>query len=80
MRHGTNPASAHLAGFEAITIKSDGRGLVDLADFKAKLERPDGRVHDDQPQHGRALRPSDRRDRQRCFTTAAPCSTSTVPT
>jgi glycine dehydrogenase subunit 2 len=35
--HGTNPASAHLAGFEAITIKSDNRGLVDLADFKAKL-------------------------------------------
>jgi glycine dehydrogenase subunit 2 len=35
--HGTNPASAHLAGFEAITIKSDNRGLVDLGDFKAKL-------------------------------------------
>ena len=35
--HGTNPASAHLAGFDAVTIKSDGRGLVDLADFKAKL-------------------------------------------
>jgi glycine dehydrogenase subunit 2 len=35
--HGTNPASAHLAGFEAVTIKSDSRGLVDLADFKAKL-------------------------------------------
>src|SRR5579883_1417895 len=36
--HGTNPASAHLAGFEAVTIKSDARGLVDLADFKAKLD------------------------------------------
>ncbi len=36
--HGTNPASAHLAGFEAVTIKSDGRGLVDLDDFKAKLD------------------------------------------
>ena len=35
--HGTNPASAHLAGFEAVTIKSDSAGLVDLADFKAKL-------------------------------------------
>jgi glycine dehydrogenase subunit 2 len=35
--HGTNPASAHLAGFEIVTIKSDGRGLVDLDDFKAKL-------------------------------------------
>jgi glycine dehydrogenase subunit 2 len=36
--HGTNPASAHLAGFEAVTIKSDARGLVDLADFKSKLD------------------------------------------
>jgi glycine dehydrogenase subunit 2 len=36
--HGTNPASAHLAGFEAVTIKSDGRGLVDLADFQSKLD------------------------------------------
>ncbi|HEV3122313.1 MAG TPA: aminomethyl-transferring glycine dehydrogenase subunit GcvPB, partial [Isosphaeraceae bacterium] len=36
--HGTNPSSAHLAGFEAITIKSDSRGLVDLADFSAHLD------------------------------------------
>ncbi|APW60318.1 aminomethyl-transferring glycine dehydrogenase subunit GcvPB [Paludisphaera borealis] len=35
--HGTNPASAHLAGFETVTVKSDARGLVDLDDFKAKL-------------------------------------------
>jgi glycine dehydrogenase subunit 2 len=36
--HGTNPASAHLAGFEAVTIKSNARGLVDLNDFKSKLD------------------------------------------
>src|SRR4051794_17961373 len=35
--HGTNPASAHLAGFESVTIKSNSQGVVDLADFKAKL-------------------------------------------
>ena len=35
--HGTNPASAHLAGFEAVTIKSDVCGVVDLGDFQAKL-------------------------------------------
>jgi glycine dehydrogenase subunit 2 len=35
--HGTNPASAHLAGFETVTIKSNASGLVDLGDFKAKL-------------------------------------------
>ncbi len=39
--HGTNPASAHLAGFEAVTIKSNTKGLVDLDDFRAKLgEQP----------------------------------------
>ncbi len=36
--HGTNPASATLAGFETVTVKSDSRGLVDLEDFKAKLD------------------------------------------
>ena len=36
--HGTNPASAQLAGFEAVTIKSNPKGLVDLDDFKAKLD------------------------------------------
>jgi glycine dehydrogenase subunit 2 len=35
--HGTNPASAHIAGFEAVTIKSDSHGLVALDDFQAKL-------------------------------------------
>ena len=36
--HGTNPASAALAGFEAITIKSGDRGRVDLEDLKSKLD------------------------------------------
>ncbi|HKB39234.1 MAG TPA: aminomethyl-transferring glycine dehydrogenase subunit GcvPB, partial [Gemmataceae bacterium] len=36
--HGTNPASAALAGFDAVTIKSGSRGLVDLNDLKAKLD------------------------------------------
>ena len=35
--HGTNPASAALAGFETITVKSNAKGLVDLDDLKAKL-------------------------------------------
>jgi glycine dehydrogenase subunit 2 len=35
--HGTNPASAALAGFEAVTVKSGANGLVDLADLEAKL-------------------------------------------
>jgi glycine dehydrogenase subunit 2 len=36
--HGTNPASAAIAGFDAVTIKSNERGRVDLADLKAKLD------------------------------------------
>ncbi len=36
--HGTNPASANLAGFQAVTIKSNGQGLVDLDDFRAHLD------------------------------------------
>jgi glycine dehydrogenase subunit 2 len=35
--HGTNPASAALAGFEAVSVKSNGRGLVDLDDLGGKL-------------------------------------------
>ncbi|MEM1224535.1 MAG: aminomethyl-transferring glycine dehydrogenase subunit GcvPB [Planctomycetota bacterium] len=35
--HGTNPASAQMAGFATKTVKSNGDGLVDLDDLKAKL-------------------------------------------
>jgi glycine dehydrogenase subunit 2 len=36
--HGTNPASAALAGFHAVTVKSNAAGLVDLDDLQAKLD------------------------------------------
>jgi glycine dehydrogenase subunit 2 len=36
--HGTNPASAAIAGFDAVSIKSNGKGLVDLVDLRAKLD------------------------------------------
>ncbi|QTM99807.1 aminotransferase class V-fold PLP-dependent enzyme [Sediminibacillus dalangtanensis] len=32
--HGTNPASATVAGFDAVTVKSNERGTVDLDDLK----------------------------------------------
>ncbi|MCY9353296.1 aminomethyl-transferring glycine dehydrogenase subunit GcvPB, partial [Bacillus licheniformis] len=32
--HGTNPASATVAGFETVTVKSNDDGLVDLEDLK----------------------------------------------
>ena len=36
--HGTNPASAAMAGFTAIGIQSDADGMVDMADLRAKLD------------------------------------------
>jgi len=36
--HGTNPASAAIAGFEAVKVTSNAQGLVDLADLRAKLD------------------------------------------
>jgi glycine cleavage system P protein (glycine dehydrogenase) subunit 2 len=36
--HGTNPASAAIAGFDTVSIKSNERGMVDLADLKSKID------------------------------------------
>jgi glycine dehydrogenase subunit 2 len=36
--HGTNPASAAIAGFQTVSIKSTPRGLVDMDDLVAKLD------------------------------------------
>jgi len=35
--HGTNPASAAIAGFDIVTVKSNDKGVIDLADLQAKL-------------------------------------------
>ncbi|MBI1396180.1 MAG: aminomethyl-transferring glycine dehydrogenase [Betaproteobacteria bacterium] len=34
--HGTNPASAHMAGMEVVTVSCDERGNVDLTDLRGK--------------------------------------------
>ncbi|MDH3716887.1 MAG: aminomethyl-transferring glycine dehydrogenase subunit GcvPB, partial [Planctomycetota bacterium] len=36
--HGTNPASASMCGFEAVTVKSTSAGCVDLEDLEGKLD------------------------------------------
>ncbi len=36
--HGTNPASAVMAGMEVVIVKCDENGNIDLADLKAKAE------------------------------------------
>jgi glycine dehydrogenase len=37
--HGTNPASAQMAGMQVVVTKCDADGNVDLADLKAKCEK-----------------------------------------
>lgn len=37
--HGTNPASAVMAGMRVVVVKSDEAGNIDLADLKAKAEK-----------------------------------------
>ena len=36
--HGTNPASAAMAGFESVEIRSNARGLVDVAALRRELD------------------------------------------
>jgi glycine dehydrogenase subunit 2 len=36
--HGTNPASAKMAGFDTVTVKSTPAGYVDMADLESKLD------------------------------------------
>ncbi|WP_286758209.1 aminomethyl-transferring glycine dehydrogenase, partial [Ralstonia sp. RL] len=37
--HGTNPATAHMAGMQVVVVACDERGNVDIADLKAKAEK-----------------------------------------
>jgi glycine dehydrogenase len=37
--HGTNPASAHMAGMDVVPVSCDANGNVDLADLQAKIEK-----------------------------------------
>jgi glycine dehydrogenase len=42
--HGTNPASAVMAGFEGVVVKSDEDGSIDLADLEAKATQHAARL------------------------------------
>ncbi len=37
--HGTNPASAHMAGMNVVVVKCDAQGNVDLADLRGQAEK-----------------------------------------
>ncbi len=40
--HGTNPASARMAGFQSVTVKSTDDGRVDMQDLRSKLDEQIG--------------------------------------
>ena len=42
--HGTNPASAHLAGLQVVSVACDASGNVDVADLQAKASRYSDRL------------------------------------
>ncbi|RTZ40629.1 glycine dehydrogenase (aminomethyl-transferring) [Candidimonas sp. SYP-B2681] len=42
--HGTNPASAQLAGMEVVVVASDDNGNVDVSDLKAKIAKVGDRL------------------------------------
>jgi glycine dehydrogenase len=42
--HGTNPATATIAGLDVVVVECDDRGNVDLADLRAKAEQLGDRV------------------------------------
>ncbi|WP_374679243.1 aminomethyl-transferring glycine dehydrogenase, partial [Piscinibacter sp.] len=42
--HGTNPASAQMAGLQVVVVKCDAMGNVDLADLRAKCEQHKDRL------------------------------------
>ena len=42
--HGTNPASAHMAGMEVVVVACDDAGNVDLADLEAKAAKHSARL------------------------------------
>ncbi|MFO6484092.1 hypothetical protein ACLBR5_08405 [Escherichia coli] len=37
--HGTNPASAHMAGMQVVVVACDKNGNIDLTDLRAKAEQ-----------------------------------------
>ncbi len=42
--HGTNPASAQMAGLQVVVTKCDAEGNIDLADLRAKCEQHSARL------------------------------------
>src|SRR5439155_480992 len=57
--HGTNPASAVMAGMQVVVVKTDARGNIDLADLAARAEQHQGTRHHFRGAVGEPLDPPD---------------------
>ncbi len=53
--HGTNPASATVAGFETITVKSDENGLVDIEDLRKVVGTRHSGINVNKPKYTRFI-------------------------
>ena len=81
--HGTNPASATMAGLKVVVVACDSNGNVDLADLRAKAaaaSRCAGGADGDLSVDARRVRGGDPRDLRRSSTSTAVRSTWTAPT
>ena len=81
--HGTNAASAVMAGMRVVVVACDDDGNVDLADLRRQDRRARGparRDHGHLPVHARGLRGPASPTCARWSTTPAARSTSTAPT
>jgi len=53
--HGTNPASAHISGFDVEEVQADERGLVSLESLKERLNDNSGRYNAHQSEYPWAI-------------------------
>ena len=81
--HGTNPASAAMAGMRVVVVACDEKGYIDLADLEAKAKEHASeprRAHGHVPVDLRRLRGGDRSASARSSTSTAGRCTSTART
>ena len=81
--HGTNPASAAMAGLQVVVVGCDRDGNIDVADLRAKADKHAANLAAlmvTYPEHARRVRGSDPRDLRRSFMRAAARSTWMAPT
>ena len=79
-RTGRTRRACASAGFQAVPVPSDARGLVDVERAREARRRRGRRAHAHQPEHARAVRAGDRRRSRGSCTTSADSCTTTAPT